>query len=227
MKYESKRCTLTQVKFAETDTETMTFEGYGAVFGNVDSYGDVIAPGAFADTLTKSKDTGIMPAMLMQHGGAGLSAEDNMPIGKWTDIFEDEKGLKVTGELAGTEKGRDMHTLMKMGAIDGLSIGYMVDEFKAGVKASDPARTLTKLNLVEISPVTFPANGEARIHAVKSIDEIKTLADVEDALRDVGLSNKEAKNLIAKVKDANQRDADESETLVNALKSNNHIFGNQ
>jgi hypothetical protein len=190
----------------------MTFEGYGAVFGNEDSYGDVIAPGAFTETLAKAKEAGTMPAMLSQHGGFG--ADDMTPIGKWLEMSEDEIGLKVKGQLADTERGRDMHTLMKMKAIDGLSIGYRVKESTPRKKDADPRRTLTILDLVEISPVTFPANGEARVHAVKSINEIETVSDIEDSLRDAGYSRTDAKHLIAKVKDT-LRDADDSEILEN------------
>jgi len=196
----------------------MTFEGYGAVFGNVDSYGDVIAPGAFTETLAKAKEAGTMPAMLSQHGG--FTADDITPIGKWLEMSEDETGLKVKGQLADTERGRDMHTLMKMKAIDGLSIGYRVKESTPRKKESDPKRTLTELDLVEISPVTFPANGAARVHAVKSIDELETLADIELALRDAGFSRNDAKTLIAKVK-GSLRDADDSEILESIFQTLN------
>ena len=208
---EHKNCNI-EFKFAEDGSaEAMTFEGYGAVFGNVDSYGDVIAPGAFTETLAKAKEAGTMPAMLSQHGG--FTADDITPIGKWLEMSEDETGLKVKGQLADTERGRDMHTLMKMKAIDGLSIGYRVKESTPRKKESDPKRTLTALDLVEISPVTFPANGAARVHAVKSIDEIENISDIEDNLRDAGYSRTDAKHLIAKVKD-NLRDADDSEILA-------------
>jgi HK97 family phage prohead protease len=217
---EHKNCSIIEFKFAETEAGTMSFEGYGAVFGNVDSYGDVIAPGAFTDTLAQFKEAGTLPSMLAQHGGMGMGADDLTPIGKWLEMSEDDTGLMVKGQLADTERGRDMHTLMKMKAIDGLSIGYRVKESSPSSKAGTHKRTLTKLDLLEISPVTFPANGEARIHAVKSIDEITTVGEVEEVLRDAGFSRKNAKNLIAKVKD-NLRDADESESLVSILKRNN------
>ena len=217
---EHKTSSNIEFKFAESDTGVMSFEGYGAVFGNVDSYGDVIVPGAFTDTLK----SGNQPSMLMQHGGMGMTADDMMPIGRWVEMSEDDTGLLVKGILADTERGRDMHTLMKMKAIDGLSIGYRVKEHTKGTKADEPRRTLKKLELVEISPVTFPANGEARIHAVKSIDEITTLSEVEDTLRDAGFSRKQASKLIAKVKE-NLRDADDSELLVNILNRNSQTLG--
>ena len=78
---------LGEVKLAG-GADAMTFEGYGAVFGNTDSYGDVIQPGAFADTLSASRRLGRWPAMLAQHGGMGLTSGDMMPIGVWTDMAE-------------------------------------------------------------------------------------------------------------------------------------------
>jgi len=105
-------CGITALK-AAGDGE-MTFSGYGAVTGNIDAYGDVIAPGAFADTLAQSQKTGIYPSMLSQHGGAGMSADDMTPVGVWTNLSEDGNGLLVEGKLADTQRGRDLYTLMKM-----------------------------------------------------------------------------------------------------------------
>ena len=64
---------LRDVKFAAADgAEAMTFKGYGAIFGNVDSYGDVIVQGAFKRTLRDAKRDNNLPAMLLQHGGWGM-----------------------------------------------------------------------------------------------------------------------------------------------------------
>lgn len=182
------------------DPASMMFEGYGAVFGNIDSYGDVIAKGAFRETLREAKKTGIWPAMLSQHGGWGMSADDMTPIGVWTELEEDEKGLRVVGKLADTARGREMYTLMKMEprpAIDGLSIGYQAKEWSLGTKPDEPRRTLKKVHLLEISPVTFPANSKAR-SAAKAADDVKTIRDFEDFLRDVGgYSNAAAKAIAA------------------------------
>lgn len=228
--YEQKSCDILELKFSE-DGGDGSFSGYGAVFGNMDANGDVIAPGAFADTLSKSQTSGHWPAMLLQHGsmGGGLfGGGDDTPIGIWTDIAEDGKGLRVEGKLADTPRGQEIHTLMKMTprpAITGLSIGYRVKEFTRRTKPEEPRRTLKKLDLIEISPVTFPANGEARVLSVKSIDDLGGLADIETFLRDVGMSRNEAKHLIAKIKDADPREADASDELANQLKRNLSIFG--
>lgn len=189
---------LGELKFAG-DGAAMSFEGYGAVFGNVDSYGDVIEPGAFAATLADARKSGRWPAMLAQHGGMALTADDMMPIGVWTDMAEDGKGLYVQGVLADTQRGRDAYTLMKMqprAAINGLSIGYVAREFEMGTKPGAPRRRLKSVDLMEVSLVTFPANPKARVAAVKSSGGL-TERDAERALRDAGFSRSEAKAIVA------------------------------
>jgi uncharacterized protein len=192
---------LGEVKFAEgDDADAMTFSGYGAVFGNTDSYGDVIDKGAFRKTIGEAKKSGQYPAMLMQHGGWAMSADDLTPIGIWTEFEEDDTGLKVTGKLADTVRGREAYGLMKMSprpAISGLSIGYRAKKFTIGTKPDEPRRRLHEVELVEVSLVTFPANPKARIGAVKSGSGL-TIRDAETALRDVGFSLSEAKAVLAK-----------------------------
>jgi uncharacterized protein len=202
-------CNLIEVKAIGESDGQMRFTGYGAVFGNVDSYGDVIKKGAFQETLKQAKKTGIYPAMLSQHGGWGMSADDMTPIGLWDELSEDDTGLKLSGVFADTQRGREMYTLMKMQprpAITGLSIGYIAKKFTVGTKPSEPRRTLEAVELMEISPVTFPANFKARVASVKSA---LTIRDLEQALRDVGLSQAEAKALMAGgYKAINQREVE-------------------
>lgn len=184
-----------QVKFAD-DAPEMELSGYGSVFGNVDSYGDVIERGAFRDTLAQARKTGIWPAMLSQHGGF-LSAEDMMPIGVWTELEEDDTGLRVKGVFADTQRGRDAYTLMKMKprpAISGLSIGYIAKEWSQRTRPEEPRRTLKKIELFEVSLVTFPANTRAR-GAAKAAE--MTEREMERLLtRDAGMSRTEAQALM-------------------------------
>lgn len=189
-------CRFNDIKLAPPESETMSFEGYGAVFGNVDAYGDVIEPGAFAAYLSDAQnEKQAWPAMLLQHGGWGMTAEDLMPAGVWTDLGEDGKGLKSAGTLADIPKSRDAYTLMKMQprpAIDGLSIGYYAREWSERSKPDEPRRRIKRIDLVEISLVTFPANGKARIAGIKSIGD--TERDIEGWLmRDAGFSRREAR----------------------------------
>lgn len=192
------QCGLIELKFDSTNEKEMLFEGYGAVFGNVDSYGDVIQKGAFKETIREAKATGQWPAMLLQHGGWQMSADDLTPVGLWTDMEEDDTGLYLKGKLAPTARGTELHALMKMTprpAINGLSIGYVPIKWKMRSSAEEPRRTLEQVKLIEISPVTFPANGKARIQSAKGVHGPRL---AEKALRDAGFSASEAKAIVAK-----------------------------
>lgn len=188
-------CNLLELKFAADEgAQAMSFTGYGAVFGNVDSYGDVIEAGAFSKFLADVKaGNQPWPAMLSQHGGWQMSAEDMTPIGVWTDFAEDGHGLKVAGQLADTPRGLEMYKLMKMSprpAIDGMSIGYIAKEWEPRSKPEDPKRKLKRIDLIEVSIVTRPANGKARVESVKND---WTERDFERLLtRDAGLSRSDA-----------------------------------
>jgi HK97 family phage prohead protease len=194
--------------------DTGTFTGYGSVFNNLDSYNDKILPGAFAQTLKDAKKSGIYPAMLLQHGSF-LGGDDDMPVGIWTLMEEDDKGLRVTGKLADTQRGQDTYKLMTMTprpAISGLSIGFMVKEYAAGTKPGEPRRTIKAIDLMECSIVTFPANLKAQIDSVRAenralLERAQTGSAQDQAsfkrhlervlTRDACLSEKEAKALIS------------------------------
>lgn len=186
---EQKAVARLECKFDTVDDADgkMTFTGYGSVFGNVDSYGDVVAAGAFSDSLAEHKAAGTSPLMLLNH-----DAWDQLPIGVWKSMEEDEYGLKVSGELLDTAMGRDTYTALKSGAISGLSIGYRVKAFKVQETQDDPLRTIMKADLVEVSVVTLPANVKARVQAVKSMGAEMTVRDLEALLREVGLSKSES-----------------------------------
>lgn len=139
-------------------TDEGTFEGYGSIFGNVDSYGEKVLPGAFVESLAKHRREGSNVMMLWNHN----SYE---PIGIWEDLAEDAKGLWGKGRLLlDIQRAREVHALAKNNAIGGLSIGYR----ELDTDQDGSIRLLKKLDLYEISPVTFPANRRARIESVKS-----------------------------------------------------------
>jgi HK97 family phage prohead protease len=202
-------------------SETGTFEGYGSVFGVKDSYDEIVAPGAFADSLANHKQAGTMPALLWQH-------RSGEPIGVYTSMAEDNIGLKVSGQLAiKTTRGAEAYELLKMGAISGLSIGFMPREDSYDKLTG--ITTLKKVDLWETSLVTFPANDAARVQGVKSIETIEDLKSAEQFLRDSGLSRREAVAFIGRIKSLGQRDADEGEMqqIVEALKRRDTIFAPQ
>jgi len=150
--------------------------------------------------------------MLWQH----RSAE---PLGVYTSLVEDQIGLKTEGQLAlETVRGAEAYTLLKMGALSGLSIGYQTRE--DSFDRVTGILTLKKVDLWEVSLVTFPANDAARVQGVKSIEAIETLRDAEKCLRDAGLSRREAVAFIARVKGLSQSDSDEGDMqqIAEALK---------
>jgi HK97 family phage prohead protease len=156
-----------EVKASGDDDGTIT--GYGSVFGNVDNYCDTVAPGAFRKTIADAKSGAAQwPVMLSQH-------DQTTPIGIWTGMDEDERGLKLKGKLAiNTRRGADAYALLKMTprpALNGLSIGYVAKDFELHKSGSGPngaRRTLKAIDLHEVSLVTFPADKFARVGGVKS-----------------------------------------------------------
>ena len=192
------------------DAKTGEFGGYGAVFGNVDAYGDVIEAGAFKASLREWEDRGKFPPMLLQHGG--VTADDALPVGQWTSMAENSKGLKVEGRLFAlqTERGQYLYEGLKSGALDGLSIGYRARKWAMRTKPDEPRRKLQDVDLVEVSVVPFPANPKARVRAVKSITT-EEKRDLEAFLRTQGYSRADAVKAVACFCEWSQRDAGASE----------------
>jgi HK97 family phage prohead protease len=166
--------------------DTGKFSGYASVFGGVDSYGDTILKGAFASTLRAGK-----PKMFFAH-------EWTMPIGKWIKAKEDDHGLFVEGELTpGLSISADVRAAMQHGTLDGLSIGGYL---KAGdYDETENGRIIRKWsNLMEISPVVFPADSAARVdlssvkNMAEAVEGIETIREFESYLRDAGGFGKEA-----------------------------------
>lgn len=210
MHHKSLALTDCEVKFV-TD-KPRSFEGYASVFGGVDSYGDTIVRGAYVDTLAGRKAP---PAMLHGH-------QRNLVVGKWTDLVEDEKGLRVRGELTpGHTEAENVLALLKHGAVNGLSIGFYVPEGGATWSEDFSKRTITQIDLREISVVSMPADGDARIDlsSVKAaMNDCNTLSEIEDFLRDAGgFSRSGAKTFMARIRDLTLRDAGTGGGDVNGL----------
>lgn len=160
------------------------FSGYASVAGVLDSYNEIVGSGAFAETLAERKAKGRKLPILWQH-------RTSNPLGVYSKVEEDSKGLYVEGNLLTKDVGqaREAHALMKAGAVTGLSIGYWPRESSFDEKTG--IRTLTKIDLDEASIVTFPANDEARIDAVKfrlAHGDLPTIKEFERLLRDAGFS---------------------------------------
>lgn len=217
----------------DADKKFGHFEGYGAIFGNKDSMNDIIAPGAFVESLKKDG----LPALLLHHDTKNV-------IGAFTEAYEDERGLYVKGALnLDVQMAREVHSLLKQKALKGLSIGYMTQDYH--YDQTSGIRTLKKVKLLEVSIVTFPANDKAKITAVKFLP--KTIREFENVLRDLGFGKTQAKAIasdgwkgfeslqrdVAAVESLNvRRDADVEavstlKKLVNHMKGHTHEKGNQ
>ncbi len=200
------------------------FKGYGSTFGGKpDSYGDIINEGAFSDSLKKGGRNGFGVAMLYQH-------QSDKPIGVWTVLQEDKKGLYVEGKLAmEVQQAREAHALMKLGALRGLSIGY---DFK-GIPSDEAVsfddkkklRYIKKLNLWEISPVTFPANTSARITGIKMLEEARNIREFEEVLRDLGLTHRQSLYIASLCKGNLQKGNIKLDQLLQEIKNCSDIKG--
>lgn len=188
---QAARSLAAEAQFTALDLKSVAddgrFEGYASVFGREDLGRDVIVAGAFRDTLARRGSGGVR--LLFQH-------DPNQPIGIWEDLGEDSRGLYARGRLMpDVSRAREVLALMRAGAIDGLSIG-----FKAEKGRRDPRtgiRRLERVDLWEISVVTFPMLPEARIRSVTSKPfggRVPTIREFERWLtRDAGFSRTQAR----------------------------------
>lgn len=189
------------------------FSGYASLFDVVDQAGDAVAPGAFTKSLQQRTASGIR--MLYQH-------DPDQPIGIWTSIVEDAKGLLVEGRITSTVgRAGEVLELMREGAIDGLSIGFKTK--RASTHPLTKVRRIIEADLWEISVVTFPLLDTARIDTVKGGQPEKrpTIRELERWLtRDAGLSRRDARCLMAKGYHAlgSTRDAAGPEPLADMIR---------
>lgn len=156
MKRETLTITAAEVRFATDDAGAFT--GYASVFGEPDRFGDTIKPGAFKRTLAEHRRNKTTPGLFWNH-------DPDRPIGVWSLLEEDTRGLKVSGQLVTeTVQGREAHLLLKAGAVNGLSIGFRARKSERGPNGG---RVLSDIELVEISLVSLPAASKARVMTVK------------------------------------------------------------
>lgn len=206
----------------------MQFEGHGSVFGNVDLGGDVVLPGAFKRTLAQHKSEGTLPAMFWMHDPSRVA-------GKWLDMSEDDRGLVTRGELAPTDLGKEIHTLLKMEAVKGLSIGYIptLTDY-----TNDGVRLIKEVDLLEVSVVSIPMNPKAQIAHVKSrlsargeyiptdLEMAELKRDTEKFLRARGFNRKLATQCALNIF-SNLFDFDQSAMRIEADSVNGRLISDQ
>lgn len=175
-----------RLELKSLDEATGVFVGYCSVFNNEDQVGDVVRKGAYAKTLADRGARGIK--MLFDHDPA-------QPIGVWKNMVEDDYGLLGEGQLLlDLQKGREVYTLMKAGALDGLSIGYRVTK-QSQDRANPHIRFLDEIDLREVSAVMFPCNEDSVITSVKAV--MPTEREFQRLIqREAGLSRSEAAHVL-------------------------------
>jgi HK97 family phage prohead protease len=185
MEHKSLLIADTQLKL---ENDGAHFVGYASTFGNVDSYGDTIVKGAYADTLAKNG----MPKMFFNHDSRSV------PIGKWVKAEENDHGLLLSGEFTpGNTLAAEVKAALQHGTIDSMSIGYRLK--KGDFLETATGRTIKRVDrLAETSIVTFPADKFALVDrdSVKSFTDelalVETIRDFEYFLRDAGNFSKGA-----------------------------------
>lgn len=167
------------------------FSGYASVYNVIDSYREVVVPGAFANTLRKWATRGRLPPALWQH-------RSSEPVGPFTKMVEDERGLYTEGQLLvkDVQRSREARAFMLSKTVDGMSIGFnsIIEEYNSETKLL----SLKEIDLWEVSIVTFPANTESLITEVKSMFDgnVPSIKEIEEVLRDAGFSRTQAKALV-------------------------------
>lgn len=149
----------------EAGLEDGQFEAYASVFGNIDSYGDVVQPGAFANTLADWAGSDNFLPVLFGHN----MADPDYNVGHVIEAKEDERGLRVRGQLDLTSpKGAQVYKLLKGRRISQLSFAYDVIRASWGQLDGVEVYELHEVKIYEVSLVTIGANQETEILAVKT-----------------------------------------------------------
>ena len=142
------------------------FAAYASVFDVVDSYGDVVVKGAFANTLTAWADSGNELPLLFGHN----MSDPDFNIGHVKTAVEDDHGLLVTGVLdLENPKAAQVYRMLKGRRINQMSYAYDVIDGAAAQRDGADVYELRELKLWEVSIVTIGANQETEILAVKSL----------------------------------------------------------
>jgi HK97 family phage prohead protease len=152
----------------DADNKSGIVKGYGSVFGNKDSDGDIITKGAYTKTI---KENGERVRYLYQHNM-------DWPLGKMLNLYEDEKGLVFEAEIPQTRLGKDVMQLIKAGVVTENSVGILPIN-KAMVNG---VREIREVKLFEISAVTLAANDQALILDVKGNVDVEKIANKYDNL---------------------------------------------
>jgi HK97 family phage prohead protease len=224
MRKEYMSCKFTPIEVKEADGDSAgTITGLGSHFNNVDHGDDVIRPGAFQKSIDEFNSGETRFKMLWQHD------VDRIP-GLWTEAKEVENGLQLKGRFVNTPLGQEVRELTRSGAVDGLSIGFMIPPGGAKMN-SKGIREISEIKLFEVSVVTFPMNELATVTSAKTAlarNGIKGISkrELEAILRDAGLSRMEAKALLAQGFDGLDSGREDLSDLVLAVNKCSEVLKN-
>lgn len=182
---------VSEFKVAGTSRE---FSCYGNTKGNIDHANDRTVNGAYVDSIVRHKERGTMPKFFWMHNPW------EPPVGTWLDMKEDDKGLFLQGRFANTPRGLELYELYKDNALDSFSIGYNVDkeEYNSRLGCND----LIKIDIIEVSSVSFACNEESRLVDIKhrlAEGKLVSKADLRILLKQspMGLSNRQIEKITA------------------------------
>lgn len=206
---EIKQLSLSEVKMKASPENGYKFKGYASVWNGSDAYGDTIKKGAYANVIESVKSgTAEMPLLMFGHKHA------EMPVGKITDMKEDDYGLLIECELTkGLSVAEDLKAALTHGTIKGLSIGYSLtnDDFE---KKSEGGRVINNVSyLGEVSIVSFPADRKAKIDLMSvkdALQEVDSIKSLETLFRnEFNCSREAAKSLVHAAKSVILAERDE------------------
>jgi hypothetical protein len=193
----------------DANSQIGTFSGWASVWDSVDLGGDMIRRGAYRNTLARWSEKGQMPQMLFYHDMREV-------IGEWTKMMEDEKGLYVEGKLwvsgdMRVESAVKAYNILRANSVKGLSIGfYDRGSEERQLVDGTSIRELQEIDLLEVSIAPFAMEPKAMVTSVKSLTgengQLASKRECEKALRDAGLSARQAKAFISGGYDAMTRD---------------------
>ena len=158
------------MRFKECDVQykdegTGSIEGYASTWiRKADSWGDVVAKGAFTNTLKERWNGGKGIPFIWSHQIDNLKSF----IGT-AEADEDDRGLHFIAVFDDTEEAQKVRQLYKDGRLRKFSFAYDVkDAGEVELDDGSTANELRELDLYEISAVTVPANDDAGVVDVKA-----------------------------------------------------------
>jgi HK97 family phage prohead protease len=166
-------CAPAELRFAQTDAGTFEgeIEGFGSVYNTVDSHGDLLIPGAFAEAVADYRSRGVPLPMFVEH--SAYLGGDPLPVGAWTEMEDTPTGLALKGRLIAKDHPeiKRVGELLQHKLLGGLSIAFPTpaeSNIRRGRGPNEPRRTINKLGLVSVDLVGDPSNHKARVTALRA-----------------------------------------------------------